>query len=187
MPVVLIDLDEVLFPFALTYRAWRALEGLDPISQSAWDSYGINETHIPGHQSLMAEFFASALALATPPVESRAEDCRVLASTHEVIGCTGRYADTEGAPTWEWVRRWVPFVAQIEFCGWHPEAGQPSGKADVARRLGAQALLDDSAVHLKGLPSSACGLLVERPAGTVSERGALPWDEAMRQLRSRLE
>lgn len=176
-PLVLVDIDEVLFPFAHAYVAFRARRGLSPIPEDAWAHYRIGEDAIPGHQSLMGAFFSDPVTLATAPVQAAVDVLAPLAVTHRLVGCTSRYADTEGPGTRLWVERWVPWLGGVEFTGWHPEAGRRSPKAEVTLRLGARALIDDSPVHLDGLPAFCRPVLVQRPAGVPSAPGALSWDE----------
>jgi len=183
LPVVLLDLDEVLFPWAFAYRGFRARRDLPPIPPQAWRNYAIGEDTIVGHQDLMASFHNDAATQAVGLVPGREHDCLELAKTFSLVACTSRYEVTEGPGTRAWVQRWAPWLNGVHFCNWHPESGRASGKGRVAEELRAVALVDDTPVHLEGLPAGTVGLLVERPAGVPSASGALPWDQVVTRLR----
>ena len=182
MPTLLVDLDEVLFPFAQTYAAYRERVGLTPIPEQAWAAYHINNITLPGHQDLMEPFFADPTTLATPPIEEAVEVILPIAGYCTIIGCTSRYEKTEGESTLIWVERHLPWLVGVHFAGWHPEAGRRSPKASIAKEYEAVALIDDTKLHLEGLPRETVGLLVQRPAGVASEIGAKPWSTVQEEL-----
>jgi len=179
---LLLDVDEVLFPWAVTYRAYRKRRGLAPVPETAWDTYTIGEATIPGQQNLMEDFHSDARVLATPPLRGRAEDCQVLAQHFTLIACTSRYEATEGPGTLAWLDRWVPSISAVKFCGWHPESGRPSGKPDIAKELDAVALIDDTPSHLVGLRGDTRGFLVARCPEVTSAPGALPGKTIVEEL-----
>jgi len=186
MALVFVDLDDVLFPFAFAYRDWRARAGLAPIPRGVWDVYGLDETHIPGHQGCMAEFYGDTSVLAVPPIRKACEVLEPYSVEHNMVVCTNRYEVTEGAATRIWVERHIPWVREVLCLGWHPEAGGRAQKVDVAHALGASVLLDDRRENLAGLDSGILGVLVQRPGGVPSEPGALDWASVGEVLSSRL-
>ena len=182
MPVLLVDLDEVVFPFAFAYRDWRISQGLPGIPPHVWGSYGLDDTNLPGHEDLMPAFFADPQVLAVPPIPQAYKVLHRASQRMTVVACTGRYEDTEGDATRAWAARHLPWVADVHCVGWHPEAGHASGKPAVAQALNAVALIDDRVEHLQGLPAATAGLHVRRPAGVLSEPGALTWPQVAARL-----
>jgi len=185
LPIVLIDMDEVLFPWAHAYRNFRNRRGLSAIPEAAWNSYTIGEATIPGHQDIMADFHSDPEVIATPPIPGRAEDCKTLAKHFTLIACTSRYEATEGPGTLKWVERWAAdWLTGVRFCNWHPETRLPSSKPRVAEETSAVALIDDHPKHLEGLVGGVHGFLVARPAGLASAPGARPWSAVFKELQA---
>lgn len=128
LPVVLLDLDDVLFPWAFAYREFRARHNLSPIPPQAWRDYAIGEATIAGHQALMARFHNDDATTCIGPVPGRAQDCLELSKTFSLVACTSRYEATEGPGTLAWTQRWAPWLSGVRFCNWHPESGKQAVK-----------------------------------------------------------
>lgn len=183
MDILLTDLDEVLFPFATAYRDWLKLRHGRDIPADVWDDYQLNETGIPGHQSMMVPFFSDHSTLAdVRPIKAGFTVLKRLSERYTIIGCTARYEATEGPATRAWTTRHVPWLTSVVFTDWHPESGTKSKKADVAARMQAVALIDDRPEHLEGLSGPTAPLLVTRPPGVPSAPGALTWEQVERRL-----
>lgn len=183
MAVIFVDLDEVLFPFALSYRDWRERVKLPEIPRKAWETYQINSGAIPGHQEVMERFYNDSIVLETPVIKGRTTHLVNLTLEHEIIICTSRYEKTEGPGTEKWVNAHAPWVKDILYCNWHkgPDVPDPmvSPKLGAVQKYKPKVLLDDTAIHLLNLPSHTTPILVERPVGVVSAPGAVSCSESM--------
>lgn len=177
--IVLLDVDEVLFPFAHAYDRWLRRTtgtGLDPVQLARYD---IPAAAGHRHDELVVEFLSDPEVIAGEVLlEAAVPVVQQLAARHRLIACTSRHGHDEGAATFAWLASHVPQVEDVIFTRHH--RGEPSrSKASVAQELNAVLLVDDTADHLRWLPSSCRGVLLARPAGLPSEPGAVSWSQVL--------
>lgn len=180
--VVLVDIDEVLFPFAQAYARWLAANSSLTINVDKLRAYDVPRAVGPQHLELVCQFLSdpAVLLLETPIVEGAEAVCR-LADTSRLIACTSRRQRYEGQSTEAWLSRHLPVIDDVIFTrAWW--SGVATTKSYFAHKLGARALIDDTGVNLYGLPIGCRGLLMRRPVGLMSEEGAQGWPSVLRQL-----
>ncbi len=177
--LVLLDIDEVLFPFADAYDSWLTRHrgvGLDAGPKA---QYRIEDAAGPGHNRLVVEFLNDPHTVAdVEPVVEAATAVGELSKRCRLIACTRRHQSDEGAATRAWLKHWLPVIEDVVFVR-DVRGGAKRAKASVCRELEAAALVEDSIEHLLGLPSTTRGVLVRRPHGLNSAAGSLSWTEAL--------
>ncbi|MDO8732933.1 MAG: hypothetical protein Q7L55_10260 [Actinomycetota bacterium] len=181
-PILLLDLDEVLFPFADAYDRWLACRrgyGLDPVLKRAYD---VGAAAGSGHRELAVQFVNDPAVIATVPPRSNARSAlRVLEQTYTLMACTSRREALEGEATRAWLRRYFPEVNEALFTS-QDHSSPVRTKAALAEEVGAAALVDDTMQHLADLPPTCVGLLLKRPPGMQSEPGSRHWATTVRVL-----
>ena len=182
--LILLDVDEVLFPFADAYDAWltrRRGFGLDAALKAR---YRIEESAGAHHNRLVVEFLNDPHTVTdTEPIEGALAAVGQLSKLCRLVACTSRHQSDEGAATRAWLKHWFPAIEDVVFVR-DVRGGEKREKAAVCRELGAAALVEDSAEHLEGLYSGTLGVLVRRPHGLNSAAGSLPLEEAVEVLRA---
>lgn len=171
---VLVDVDEVLFPFAHGYDRWlvaRRGHGLDPALMA---EYRIPEAAGEGHRDLAVRFLNDPATLALGPVPGAADAIAALRERYRLVACTSRRNQHEGPATRAWLDRHLPGFDDV-VCTSESHDGVTIAKASVAAHHEAIALVDDSAEHLADLPDGCRGFLLTRPAGLASGPGARDW------------
>jgi hypothetical protein len=177
--VVLLDVDEVLFPFAHAYDRWllrTAGVALDPAHLARYD---IPAAAGPRHDEFVVQFLSDPAVIDQEPVlEAAVPVLGCLAAHYRLIACTSRHGHDEGDATRAWVTAHVPVVEDVIFT--RHRRGEPArSKAAIAQELDAVLLVDDTADHLRRLPPRCRGVLLARPAGLPSEAGAVPWSQVL--------
>jgi hypothetical protein len=178
-PVVLLDVDEVLFPFAHAYDRWlgrNAGLSLDPGHLSRYD---IPAAAGPRHDEFVVRFLSDPDVISAEAViKEAAPVLRQLTSRYRLVACTSRHGLDEGNATRAWLAAQAPVVEDVIFTRYR--RGEPArSKASVVADLGAVLLIDDTSEHLRGLPSGCRGVLLTRPAGPPSESGAVHWSQVL--------
>lgn len=180
--VALVDVDEVLFPFAHAYVRWlrknRALT-IDLRELRVYDLAGAVGLQ---HLELVPEFLGDPAVLEwQTPIHEGVESLAKLADRVRLIACTNRRERYEGRCTEAWLSRHVPQIEDVIFT--RSSNSEPaSPKSHFAKYLGAWALIDDTAANLQGLPKGCSGLLMKRPAGLPSEEGSRGWPSVLLDL-----
>lgn len=185
MTTIALDADEVLFPFAATYAAWRARRGLKSFDVAALTAYDFSAAvgSPRADDEDTTAFLADPATLAVPPLEGASAAVARLAAAGRVVVVTNRYELGQSGPTSEWLARWLPEVDDVVFA--RPRAGVPgTAKSEICQALGAAWLVDDTPSHLHGL-GPVRGLLFGRypwqydAVGLVRAEG---WAEALAVL-----
>lgn len=172
---ILIDLDETVYPFLHTWDAWLQRQG----KSVDWDAfvwfYDI-DSYLHDHIELQPHFLAEQHVLDPQPIPEAVAALTLLHSEFPIIACTARNGADWHEATTEWLHRHLPFVNDVVFT--RTERGDSAvRKAQVAERLNALALIDDTSEWLKDLPAETEGYLVKRPQPLASDAGALDWHE----------
>ena len=186
-PPILIDIDEVLFPFADAYSRWLALtQGLD-FEPNQMKTYDVAGSVGPRHSSLAVQFVndpavvrgEQALATAVRNMPTRSSD-------FHLVACTRRFEILEGVATREWMALNFAAIEQVIFTRTSPGASE-APKSALARQIGAVALIDDSLSNMTGLDASCRPCLLRRPPGLPSDAGAEPWHDVVADLKGLLK
>lgn len=183
-PVLLLDVDEVLFPFAHAYDRWLVRtrgEGLNP---ELLARYEIPQAAGEDHNTLVARFLADERVLKeeTPLAEARAL-VNEAQEKYRLVACTARHESDEGASTREWLQTHLPQIEMVRFM--RVERGSKAvRKSQTAIEMGAVMLIDDTATHVSDLPRRCEGVVVRRPQGLRSDTGARDWEEVKAAVRA---
>lgn len=178
--IVLLDVDEVLFPFAHAYDRWLSRNVGHRLDEGHLSRYDIPAAAGSRHNELVVQFLADPSVISGEVLRADAVPVlQKLATSYRLIACTSRHGHDEGAATRAWLAAQVPLVEDVIFT--RHRRGEPASlKASVAHNLNAVLLIDDTAEHLIGLPQTCRGVLLERPVGLPSEPGSVPWAEVLR-------
>ncbi len=186
MKTIALDADEVLFPFARGYAAWRTAQGLPSFDHTELTTYDFDfalDASAVRYEHTTA-FLADQTTLEIPPLPGAASAVSVLAQTHRLVIVTNRYEISQADSTLAWVERWLPEVSGV-ICARKQRGDRGPGKASICRDLAACWLVDDTPSHLEGLGDTR-GLLY----GTYPWQGdraahfthATTWEEAVDHL-----
>lgn len=179
---ILVDVDEVLFPFAHAYHEWLVRErgrGLDP---ELMRQYEIASAAGDGHREHAVCFVNDPATLDVEPVPGAAAAIQLLTDSFRVVACTTRLSETEGPATRAWLDRHLPGFDEL-VCTRERHDSASMAKSVVAVQFQAIALIDDTEANLGGLPEYCTGMLLRRPTGLDSHVSAMTWHEALKQLR----
>ncbi len=175
---ILVDVDEVLFPFAHSYDAWLVRElgiGLDPDLMSR---YEIAAAAGDGHRGHAVSFVNDPATLGIEPVDGAVAAIEVLGSNYSLVACTTRRSALEGDATQAWLDRHLPGFDGL-VCTSERHDDIAIAKHEVAVSKQAIALIDDTEANLEGLPDYCQALLLRRPSGLISPPDAKTWSEAL--------
>lgn len=177
--IVLLDVDEVLFPFAHAYDRWLVRNGGTGLSAEHLARYDVPAAAGPLHDELVVQFLADPRVINEEHlIEAAVPVLAELAASHRLIACTSRHGHDERDATCSWISTHVPVIEDAIFTRYR-RGGPARSKASVAEELNAVMLIDDTAAHLRGLPSHCRGVLLARPDGLLSETGAVPWAQVL--------
>jgi hypothetical protein len=178
-PTILIDIDEVLFPFADAYSRWLVrTHGLD-FEPSRMRTYDIARAVGPHHSNLAVQFVNDPMVVSEERALAAAvQSTSMLSRDFRLLACTRRLEILEGAATREWMNLNFTTIEQVVFTRSLPSAPE-TAKAAVAQRIRAVALIDDNLSNLAGLPASCRPYLIRRPPGLPSDTGAVNWHEVL--------
>jgi hypothetical protein len=181
--IILVDVDEVLFPFATAYQAWLHDDHGITLDYTGRTYDGLFWTY-DWHEGLVTDFLNSSTMQDTAPLTVAHAATVLLAEQYDLRVCTARGEATQGDATRAWVQRWLPHLGECLFT--RQQVGDPGTvtKRSIARAHHAVALLDDLPRYLAEdqEPDGCTGFLIARPAGIPSEPGALTWDIVLSAL-----
>ena len=184
LPVVFVDVDEVLFPFAHAYDRWLRKNVGHGLDYSHLAQYDVEAAAGPDHDRLVVQFHADPSVVHTEKVIPPAGKLLAqLSGKYKIVACTSRFEHDEGTATRNWLHANAPQVADVIFTRFR-RGETPKPKADFVTKHNAVLLIDDYAKNLVGLPPSCHGLLTVRPAGLPSGEGALQWAEIFQILKN---
>lgn len=184
-PVLLIDLDETVFPFVDTWNRWLVSHGKQGVDYDALVWFYDVELYLPNHLDHQPRFVAALESLDPQPIPDAAYELARLADLFDVRVCTARNSSDWGAATRAWVEEHLPYVSRIVHTR-DDRGDSATPKHEFARKMKAHALIDDTAAWMDDLPSFTHGMVVQRPAPLASDAGARPWHEIAAHLRSTL-
>ncbi|MFM7087993.1 MAG: 5' nucleotidase, NT5C type [Candidatus Paceibacterota bacterium] len=164
MAVVLLDLDEVVFPFADAYHQWLLNNGHKGLSWEGLFKYDLDKAlGSDNHDKLAEKFLTDLRTLDVNPIPGSVEGVKKLINLGgEIMFCSARFAINEGAATRTWVERYFPGYGKRVMLTRDKQLGSKIEKGDVAWMTGAAALVDDSYEHHIALPDSCKGVLMKR-------------------------
>lgn len=180
-PVLLVDLDECIFPYAINYIPWlRDAHGILvdwPHPDGEHDHFDSN----PWHGQLDSAFINDSATQSIAPRLEALEATLRLAEKYTLGICTARYRSSHEEASLAWIAKWLPHFDFTIFT--YIGFGKPGiPKGVVAQELGAVALIDDRDMHLLTLPKNIPGILVDRTPPIPSDKGAISWNKALGQL-----
>lgn len=173
-PVVALDMDEVLYPFAAGYARWLRARGLP--TYEPWACEPVDAAvmaGVPFEVALLqqAEFASSEYGLSLEPVPGAARALYELGRVADVHIVTARTRPAFEDATRAWLDTHLPNLVQdVHFLHETFTVAGPT-KAEVCRAIGARVMVDDTASHLRLLGT----------AGIVPVLfGSSPWSAAYR-------
>lgn len=178
---ILIDLDEVVYPFIQTWDEWLRTEHGKTIDWEAFVWWYDIDLYLYGHLDLMPDFITFDGVRTAKPIMGSVEALSELSKHYDIVACTARNEEDWGELTSTWVREHLSFVKEIVHVRkGHGEDAIPKG--EIARLYRAQALIDDTAAWMSTLPVGTDGYVLKRPTPLASDNGALEWNEILEQL-----
>lgn len=181
---ILIDLDEVVYPFIQTWDQWLREQHGKTVDWEAFVWWYDIDTYLYGHLELMPEFLAYDGVRTARPIMGSVEALSELAKHYDIIACTARNEADLGVVTREWVSEHLPFVKEIVHVRkGHGQDAIPKG--EIAKLYAAKALIDDTAAWMQTLPKGTDGYVLKRPAPLASDAGALDWEAILADLLDR--
>jgi hypothetical protein len=179
---VLIDIDETIYPFIHTVDRWFATKHGQSVDWEALTWWYDLDLYLPNHVDRQDEFARALHELNPHPIPDALKSLQTISADYPIVACTARNQSDWSASTEEWISEHFPFVSDVIYVRDHRGA-DPMPKSEIARRLGAAALIDDTAAWMVGLPTLTVGHVVKRPAPLASDAGARPWGEIATDLR----
>lgn len=180
-PILLIDLDECLFPYATNYIPWlkryRNIDRAFPDPHGEYDHFDSDLWH----PELDAVFINHPDALLANPLPEALDATVALSQKYSLVICTARIASSHEKSTLDWVGRHLPHFDDTIFT--YVAFGKPGiTKGKVAEQLDAVGLIDDRQMHLDTLLPTRKAFLVSRGDPIPSDAGALSWTMITEEL-----
>ena len=175
-PILLIDLDECIFPYSVNYIPWlRDSQGIQidfPDPNGEHDHFDSKEWHF----RLDSVFINDPIVQGISPRLEALEGTLELSDHYRLIVCTARFKSSHEKATLEWMDTYLPHFESVIFTytGWSTPG---ITKGQVIKELGAVGLIDDRQLHLDTLEEGYQGYLVDRVKPIPSDPGAKSWAE----------
>jgi hypothetical protein len=174
---VLVDLDEVLYPFVHTWDQWLKETKKASVDWEALAWHYDLDLYLAKHVDLQPDFVEAhkILLLDPKPIPGSIEALSLIAQKHPVIACTARNAEDWRGETETWLSKHAPYISDVI----HIREGRgdkPIPKSDIAKKLNAYAHIDDTKHWIDTMPKSVKGYVVKRPSPLASDEGAITWD-----------
>lgn len=175
-PILLVDLDECIFPYALNYIPWlEKSQGINidfPDPDGEHNHFDDKEWHFKLDSVFINDPIIQTIA---PRPEALTATLR-LAEDYRLIVCTARFKSSHEEPTLKWMKTHLPHFEDVIFTY---EAWATPGvtKGEVMKELGAVGLIDDRQLHLDSLSEGYPGYLVNRAKPIPPDKGAKSWEE----------
>ncbi len=171
MTALLIDIDEVCFPFAHAYHDWLQRNGFNGLRWEGLDRYDLDTAlGRDDHDRLAEQFLNDPATLSVAPIPDAAQAIDDLRRHgFEVFLATARFATAEGAATRAWVARHLPGLERRVFLTRDRRQGTHIPKGQLAWSTGAVALIDDADEHHHHIPDGCTGFLMPRTGGLPSD------------------
>lgn len=180
-PILLIDIDEVLYPFTQVWYDWAEQHGKDLNAfKHLTTDYDVDQ-YIPYHLDELPLFLETYDPTKILPYDNAAEAVRTLSTQYEIIAVTARDKVNYEQPTQEWLKHHIPEIKEVIFTRTYFK-GTPLPKAEVAAILSAEVLIDDTSTWVEGLPENVKGYVIERQAPLKSDNGAVSWQQILTEL-----
>lgn len=180
---VLVDLDEVLYPFIHTWDEWLSHTKNESVDWEALVWYYDLDLYLPRYIEKQPEFVkAHSLEIIDPkPIPGSIEALSKIASEYPIMACTARNAEDWTEATEKWLGEHAPFISDIIYIR-NGRGHEPVSKGEIARKLNAKAHIDDTKHWIDSLPSHIKGYVLKRPAPLASDAGAITWDAVVLDL-----
>lgn len=174
-------MDEVLFPFASSYRTWlRTYKGISlPYDADDYDKLFF---HFDWHERLVIPFIDSPHHQQTEIIPEAKEAVTLLAERYRIVVCTARGSSVQREGTERWLAEWVPNIDLCIYTRTHVGDPDAVAKSVLAEQYRAVALIDDTAVHTATVQFPCRSFLLARPQGIPSDPGAVEWDTVLQEL-----
>ena len=174
VPLLLIDIDEVCFPFAHAYHDWLVTNGVGALNWEGLGKYNLDAALGRDDHDVLAESFLNdPSTIEVPAIDDAVKGISTLRSSgFTVYLCSARFAVAEGEATRRWVARNLPGLEDNVFLTRENHSGSRIMKGHLAWATGAVALIDDAAEHHHALPKGCSGFLMPRIGDLPSD--ALP-------------
>lgn len=173
-PILLIDIDDVIYPFLETWNA--SSQNTKHISTD----YDPHNTH-PEYLEEILNFIKTHDTSKVQPYNEAINALNILSEDYTIIAVTSRDITNMKETTQTWMSKNAPTVTDIIFTRAYFKAS-PQSKANVANIMQAAILIDDSSEEVEQLHNSTKGYIVKRPASLTSDQGAMSWKEILKDL-----
>ncbi len=179
---VLVDLDEVLYPFVHTWDLWMQHTKNQNVDWEALVWYYDLDLYLPKYVDLQPDFVKAHTNLLNPvPIPGSIESLAIIANAHPIIACTARNSEDWKETTENWLSSHAPFIQDIIYIR-DGRGKEPIPKGEIARKLRAHAHIDDTKFWIDTLPKNVKGYVLKRPLPLASDPGAQTWDEIIEDI-----
>lgn len=180
--VLLVDIDESLYPFAHTLHEWLVLSQGRSVPWGELSMEYNLDKYIEDHVELQPGFATSHGNLVDPkPIAEALEAMELLHSHYIIRACTARNVEDWESVTADWISRYFPNIDDIIYTR-NKRGDDAIHKKHLAAKHNAHALIDDTHYWVQDLPPMTKGYVVERPKPLASDPDAKPWDFIARDL-----
>ena len=197
LPVIAVDVDEVLCPFVPALASWHNREYGTELSVANFHSYTFTEVWGGSTDDAVVKisrFFASSEFAGLSPLPGAGEALRALAPHARLVVVTARAHAVAGATRAFLDAHYGGIFADVLHANAWSASGPRESKAVLCARAGAHLLIDDSwhyahEVAHAGIPTLLFGEYPwnrQEPSSPNVIRVA-DWHEALREVRARLE
>ncbi len=179
---VLVDLDEVLYPFIHTWDEWLFRTQNQNVDWEALVWHYDLDLYLPKYVEKQPDFVKAHLSIVDPkPIPGSIESLSLIAQQYPIMACTARNAIDWRNATEKWLGEHAPFISDVIYIR-DGRGHDPISKGEIADKLKAKAHIDDTKFWVDSLPSHVKGYVLKRPSPLASDPGAVSWEEIVEDL-----
>jgi len=179
--ILLVDIDESLYPFAHTLHEWFIkTQGREVPWEELSKEYDLDK-YIHDHVELQPSFVAGHDLVDPQPIASAFEAMELLHPHYIIRACTARNKIDWETVTTDWITKYFPNIDDIIYTR-HHRGDEAIHKKHLAEKHKAHALIDDTHYWVQNLPEYTQGFVVERPAPLAADPNAESWEAISQKL-----
>ena len=197
VPIIAVDIDEVLCPFVPALAAWHNREYGTTLSVENFRSYTFADVWGGSREAAAAKvssFFASSDFASLAPLPGAGEALRALAPHARLVVVTARAHAVAGTTRTFLDAHYGGLFADVLHSNAWSASGPRESKATLCARINAHLLIDDNhqyahEVALAGIPTLLFGAYPWNEGSCSSSQvtRVADWPEALREVLARLE
>lgn len=179
--VILVDIDESLYPFAHTLHEWFIKTQNREVPWAELSKEYDLDKYIKDHVELQPLFVQGHHLVDPKPIAESLQALELLHPHYIIRACTARNREDWETVTENWITEHFPNIDDIIYTR-NRRGDDATHKKHLAEQHKAHALIDDTHFWVQDLPEFTNGYVVERPSPLASDDKAESWETISQKL-----